>query len=343
MVSSMKFDFVIGNPPYQEESKVNGRQPPVYHIFMQEAFAISDCVELITPARFLFEAGQTPKEWNRQRLSDPHFKVLRYEPDASKVFPDTEIKGGVVVTIRNKNKKFGEIGIFTESNSLNCILQKVASKCRNNVSEICIGAVPYKYSGTFRKERPDLVELAGESFDLRTNAFDNLANKVFFQEKIPGILNSRTYGIYNKKRAALWIKSAYIIGPANFNKYKILLSKASGSGKFGEPLSQIIVAEPGEGHTQSFISIGAFDSKQEAENLGKYIKTKFCRAMLSVLRITQDITPYKWKYVPIQDFTDQSDINWNTSIANIDRQLYKKYELSDSDVEFIENNVKEMK
>ena len=72
----MKFDFVIGNPPYQEENKNNGRQSPVYNLFMENAYKISDCVEMITPARFLFNAGQTPKSWNAERLNDEHFKVL---------------------------------------------------------------------------------------------------------------------------------------------------------------------------------------------------------------------------------------------------------------------------
>jgi len=85
-----------------------------------------------------------------------------------------------------------------------------------------------------------------------------------------------------------------------------------------------------------------FDSANEAENLLKYIKTKFLRTMLGVLKITQEITPSKWKYVPLQDFTDKSDINWNTSIANIDKQLYKKYGLSQEEIDFIETHVKEM-
>lgn len=74
----------------------------------------------------------------------------------------------------------------------------------------------------------------------------------------------------------------------------------------------------------------------------KYIKSKFARAMLNVLKITQHLTPDVWKYVPRQDFTDKSDIDWSVSIANIDKQLYKKYGLSEEEIAFIETNVKEM-
>ena len=72
----MKFDFCIGNPPYQEETQNNGRQNPVYNKFMDETYKVAECVELITTARFLFNAGQTPKAWNDKMLNDEHFKVF---------------------------------------------------------------------------------------------------------------------------------------------------------------------------------------------------------------------------------------------------------------------------
>ena len=74
----MKFDYVIGNPPYQENTE-NTSDNPVYNVFMDAAYKVSDKVELITPARFLFNAGKTPKEWNLKMLNDEHFKVIKYE------------------------------------------------------------------------------------------------------------------------------------------------------------------------------------------------------------------------------------------------------------------------
>ena len=72
------------------------------------------------------------------------------------------------------------------------------------------------------------------------------------------------------------------------------------------------------------------------------MKTKFCRSMLNVLKITQDITAQKLKFIPMQDFSNESEINWTTSISNIDRQLYKKYALPEEEIKFIETNVREM-
>lgn len=89
--NQVKFDVVIGNPPYQNEGiGVVARDEPIYHKFMDLSYSVADKAVLITPARFLFNAGQTPKAWNKQMLEDKHLKVLYYEQDSSKVFPNTE-------------------------------------------------------------------------------------------------------------------------------------------------------------------------------------------------------------------------------------------------------------
>lgn len=341
-MSKKLFDFCCGNPPYQGSNDKNGRQPPVYHEFMDAAYEVADCVELITPGRFLFNAGQTPKQWNEKMLNNEHFKVLQYESDASKIFANTEIKGGVAITLYDENRDFGAIEIFTECQELNSILRKVLPFCEKTVTDICIGAVPYHFTEVLKKEHPEWVELAGKSFDLRTNALDKLCDKIFFDKKPTGSNYIQIFGLHNKKRAFMWVRKDYITGPVNYNKYKLFISKANGSGKFGEALSEMVTGKPFVGHTQSFISIGNCDSPEEIQNLEKYIKSKFVRCMLSVLRTTQDTTPYKWKYVPLQDFTSASDIDWTKSIHEIDLQLYRKYGLSKEEIDFIEANVKEM-
>ena len=88
--------------------------------------------------------------------------------------------------------------------------------------------------------------------------------------------------------------------------------------------------------------MGNFDTEEKADSLTKYLKTKFARSLLGILKVTQDITPRVWGLVPQQDFTSASDIDWSKSIANIDRQLYAKYGLDDGEIDFIESHVKEM-
>ena len=125
-------------------------------------------------------------------------------------------------------------------------------------------------------------------------------------------------------------------------KYKVLVPKAAGSGQFGDSLPPMFVVEPNVAFTQTYISIGVFDNEEEATNLLKYLKTKICRSLLYVLKVTQDNLPAVWRYIPKQDFTQSSDIDWTQSIQEIDRQLYAKYGLDENEIQFIETHVKEM-
>lgn len=90
------------------------------------------------------------------------------------------------------------------------------------------------------------------------------------------------------------------------------------------------------------MSIGCFETEIEADALLKYVKSKFARTMLGILKITQDNPASKWKYVPLQDFTPNSDIDWSQPVADIDKQLYAKYGLNENEIDFIESHVKEM-
>lgn len=338
----MKFDAVVGNPPYQEEGE-NSRKSPIYHLFYNASFELSNISSLITPARFLFNAGQTPKEWNEKMLEDSHFKVINYFNNSRDVFPTAEIKGGIAITLRNSNYNFGAINIFTQNTEIDTILSKVKTNDNENLSNIIVGAVPYKFTNVLKSSRPELVELAGKSFDLRTNVFDKLSGEIFFENK-PNDTNKyvQIFGLENKKRVYRWINIDYLSVAKNFNNYKVFLPKATGKGTLGELLPAPVIANPNVGHTQSFISIGDFDNEKEAENLSKYIKTKFCRLLLNILKTTPDITPYKWKYVPLQDFTKDSDIDWTKTIPEIDKQLYTKYKLKKEEKDFIERTMKAM-
>src|SRR5690606_1249617 len=103
---NVKFTAVVGNPPYQETIDGRGDQPPIYHLFLDAAYSLSDVVTMIHPARFLFNAGLTPKDWNNRMLHDKHLKVVYFEQNSSKVFPNTDIKGGVAITYRDANQDF---------------------------------------------------------------------------------------------------------------------------------------------------------------------------------------------------------------------------------------------
>lgn len=345
--TSMKFDYVIGNPPYQDETLGDnkGFAPPVYNKFLDASYEIADKVEMIHPARFLFNAGSTPKAWNEKMLNDSHLTVLHYESDSSKIFANTDIKGGVVITYRDKVKNYGAIEHFIVFDELRSIARKIGKTDYVPLSKVIYAAESYRFTETMHKENSSVESLLskGHKYDFKSNVLSKLDNIVFFSEMPKdGSPYIKILGLDGSKRTEKWIRKDYVRVPENFGSYKVFISKANGSGAFGETLSAPIIAEPGIGHTQTFMSIGKCESEQEAIAITKYVKTKFARAMLGVLKITQDCPAPKWKYVPLQDFTAHSDIDWSKSVAEIDRQLYRKYDLTADEIEFIETHVKEM-
>lgn len=343
----MKFDFVIGNPPYQEETigDNKGFAPPVYNKFLDAAYEVAEKVEMIHPARFLFNAGSTPKAWNKKMLEDEHFKIMEYEADSSRIFSNTDIKGGIVISYHDETKKYGAIEIFTKYKELNTILHKVIQDIAFiSFSNIVITRTAYRLTDKMHEEHPEaLSQLSlGHAYDMSTNIFERLP-QIFYDDKPnDGAEYIKILGREKNERVYKYIKREYVNDVINLDKYKILIPKANGIGAFGEVISAPVIQGKGIGYTETFLSIGIFDNIQEAQNAYKYIKSKFARALLGVLKTTQDITPDKWANVPLQDFTDHSDIDWSVSVANIDKQLYKKYGLSEEEITFIENNVKEM-
>jgi len=209
--------------------------------------------------------------------------------------------------------------------------------------ELVYAPESYKLSRIIHKDYPEVKKILsnGHEYDLTTNIFSKLPN-IFSDFKIDSEEYVQIFGRVNNNRVYKWIKKKYIVDHPNLNKYKVLLPKSNGSGEFGEVLSTPLIAAPNVGHTQTFISIGSFDSEFEAKSALKYISTKFARALLGTLKVTQDNKKAAWAKIPMQDFTDLSDINWEKSTSEIDKQLYLKYNFSGEEIRFIEENVTEM-
>ena len=343
----MKFDFIIGNPPYQDEALGDNATyaPPIYHLFLEESYKIADKVELIHPARFLFNAGSTPKEWNKKMLSNEHLKVLYYEQDSSKVFSNTDIKGGVAITFHDNTKNFGAIEVFTAFEELNSLMKKVYYHYNfKSFSKIVFTRTAYRLTEKMHRDYPNaLSQLSnGHPYDMSTNIFERLPQIFFNTMPNDGHDYIQIIGREDNKRVYKFIRRDYVNSVDNLDKYKIFVPKANGSGALGEVLTTPVIGQPVIGHTESFISIGCFETNTEAAACYKYICSKFARCLLGILKVTQDNPPEKWKYVPLQDFTEHSDIDWTKSVAEIDKQLYAKYGLDETEINFIETHVKEM-
>lgn len=351
----MKFDFVIGNPPYQEIQDATSDNP-VYHYFMDAAYEVADKVELITPARFLFNAGKTPSNWNKKMLADKHLKVLHYEQRSSNIFTNTDIKGGIVITYRDVEKTYGKIEHFIPNETLRRILLKVNNiNKQGSLSEQVRSTEYFKISDALYKDHPEILTKKiivkgkqvplvskGHEYDLTSNILDKNPALFYFEKPKDGDAYIRIYGRKDGKRVALYFKKKYMKDTIGLEKYKIVLPESNNDGSFGETLVNPFVADVDIATTQTFITIGFYDTREEANAVLKYISCKFTRAMLSTLKITQHNKKDTWKNVPLQDFTESSDIDWSKSIHEIDLQLYRKYGLSVDEIDFIEKNVKEM-
>lgn len=342
----VKINAIVGNPPYQEEGE-NARKAPIYHLFYDIAFKLSPIITLITPARYLFRAGQTPKDWMEQILSNPHFKVVRFYQKSSEIFDNVDIKGGVAIGYYDAEQELGPIGFFSEFEELKSIMTKVLQHTTftpGGFANIVSSQGLYRFSELALYENPAILRVQGKG----------TASKIVSQsvEKLPEIFHAakpqdakdyiKIFGLVNNQRAYRWIRRDYIQPVDSLDYHKVFVPEANGTGAIGEVLSTPVIGVPVIGHTDTFLSIGRFASAEEASACLKYVKTKFARCLLGTLKATQHNPKSTWANVPIQDFTSSSDIDWSQPVSDIDRQLYAKYGLSEDEITFIESMIKPM-
>ena len=340
----VRFEVVVGNPPYQRSMEATS-DDSLFNLFMDIGYLLSPKCCFISPAKFLFNAGKTPKPWNNKMLNDDHLKVMKYEPDGEKVFPGTEIKGGVAVTYRDEDISFGAIKVYLSNPILGNILKRVLQRCDTFIDSIVYAPESYKFSAEMHNDYPEVVERlsSGHDNDLTSNVFEKLNSLLFFNDcPKDNYEYIQILGRKNSNRCFMWIKKKYIRSHPNLMFFKVAFPKVNGNGIFGEVLTSAEIIGPNTGHTQTFLSMGAFNSETEAQNLSKYLSTKFARALLGILKVTHDNKKAVWKYVPLQDFSNSSDIDWSKSITEIDAQLYEKYGLTPDEIAFIESTIKPM-
>ena len=344
-VGKMFFDGVVGNPPYQVATGTGNFAAPIYHEFIKIAYneKLTKKASLIHPARFLFNAGATPGDFAEKFLHDNHVKIVKHFFKSQDVFPTSDIKGGVAITIFDAEKTFDAIGIFIPFDELKSIHKKVVRDNKNfkPFSEIIYPATIYRLTRKFHEDNPNAVKSisSGHENDFSTILMKRFSNLFFDEKPDDGHEYFQAHGLMNGLRFCKWFRRDWINNPEPFDKWKVLIPESNGSGALGEVVSTPLVGLPLVGCTQTFITVGAFDTRAEAEACHAYIKSKFCRVMLGILKVTQHNPPATWAMVPMQDFTSESDIDWS---GDVDAQLYRKYNLDDAEIKFIESKVKEM-
>lgn len=336
----MTFDAVVGNPPYQEETGGAGRQAkPIYNYFVEQAKNLNTTyISMITPSRW-FSGGMGLDSFRENMtLDNKMMKIIDYI-NAKDCFPQISISGGVNYFLWNKNYD-GD-----------CIVENI-------------------YNGKTSISKRPLSEF---SFFVRYNEAVSILHKIIFSSikfepityvispLMPFGLSTNYRGRPNKSSTdnlTLYASSGitYINlseitkGEQYVDKYKVMMSKMSAehagepdkNGMFGIFTKTMKVLLPNEVCTHSYFLIGMYDSILEAKNTLNYLKTKFVRFIVMTTLSAVNLSKLVFENVPMQDFTEKSDINWSKSISEIDKQLYEKYGLSEEEIAFIEEKIKPM-
>ncbi|MCM1556425.1 MAG: Eco57I restriction-modification methylase domain-containing protein [Anaeroplasma bactoclasticum] len=344
--SPMKFNAIVGNPPYQIlDGGAQASATPVYNRFVEVSKKITnEYVSLIMPSRWM-TGGKGLDDFRSMMIKDKHILRLFDHLNSRDCFENVDIKGGVCYFLWDKNsedlcdvfsftsdgkfhsKRYLSEGddIFIRDIRLISIKNKIVKSNPNMLMGIVSACKPYglRAETMLMASKYGLPDFSDEPFD------DGY----------------RILGLGEKqKRMYKYLPKNYPIPKTNeaLNKFKVFIAEAYGCGAIGEVPSTPVLSFPGDLCTETFLQIGPFETQIEAENLIKYIKTKTFRALVSIQKQTQHTTKKVYRFVPMQDFTEYSDINWNLSIKEIDNQLYKKYEFNKDDIEFIENKIPNM-
>lgn len=340
----VKFGAVLGNPPYQEKisdekanSSLSRQLFPNYIKLSMEL--TNEFTSLIVPARWFTGDAQDKsflklREYikNRNNISEINF----YE-DTSDIFDSVEIKGGICYFLSSNNHE-GELDF----------IKHVNGKCISNTRNLFIEGLDviltdkYQFSILNKVKNDKFIPLT--KITKGRNAFgvigkQSVVDEVSTETKFKGACELRC-----KANEIRYIKEDKITKNIDvFNSYKVFISKSAGAPHTDKKvIGQPYIGQKKSACTDSLIPIGKFETLIQAENLKKYLETKFLRFMVTLVKSSQNTTQIVYRFVPMQDFTNESDIDWTKSINEIDEQLFNKYNLTEEERNHIKSSIKDM-
>lgn len=320
----MKFDVIIGNPPYQLSTGGGSAQAtPLYDKFVEQAKKLKPkYLSMIIPSRW-FAGGMGLNKFRESMLSDGRIRILVDYPNAKDCFPQSSIGGGVCYFLWDRDnvgqcrvtnmtangpitdeRSLDEFDVFVRYNSAINIIRKV--KTNSTFADICSSLSPFGINSSERG---------------KTNSFNG------------------AYKLYSSQGIGYVDNSVITTGHEFVDKYKVLISKTSAEHA-GEPdkngsfkvLSKVLPLEPNDVCTFSYFLAGPFENKTITENAISYLKTKFVRFLILQAVTSINLSKDKFQFVPMQDFSK----SWT------DSELYKKYNLTSEEIEFIESIIRPM-
>lgn len=344
LFGNMKFDVVIGNPPYTEKDGGAGASgTPVYQNFVYLAKSLSPkYITLITPSRW-FVGGKGLDKFRDDMLNDKRIKEIYDFLTPQDVFPHTNIRGGVSFFLWDKKYDNSENGLRVVSYKKN---NKISDTQRNlkipDVDIFVRDAIGYKLVldrfKALKKNNFSMYVSKRKPFGLDTSYNRKMSTSV---KKMSNPI--KCYG--NDNKVGFIELNAVTQNKKYVNEWKVLTTRANNVGtELKDDNVNTVIAEPGSVCTETYLVIGAelsLDSNT-AKNVSAYMHTKFFRFLHGLAKGGQDATSKTYALIPMQDFTLHSDINWTKSIKDIDQQLYKKYNLNADEIKFIEGNIQDM-
>jgi site-specific DNA-methyltransferase (adenine-specific) len=323
---NMKFDVIVGNPPYQmSDGGYGDSAAPIYHKFIQQAKKLNPrYLSMIIPARW-YSGGKGLDKFRDEMLNDARLSEIHDFPETKDCFPGLNIRGGVCyflwdITHQGSCKIFTHKGIVVTS-----IGERPLLESETNIFIRYNEAIPILHKVRKLKEKTfEKIVSSRKPFGLSTNFSD-------YKKKQSNTYPIKLYrfgddGYINEKQ----INSTNDL----LQKYKIFIAKASPGGDYYPHLvfSKPILGDPNTCCTETYIAIGPFENKNTSKNVMQYITTRFFRFMVLLIKNTQDVPKKVYSFVPMQDFSEP----WT------DEKLYQKYGLTQDEIAFIESMIRPM-